>query len=222
MGKIIAAIGEGVAQFAGPLGAPIKVLLSYQNAENLQRIFDELLKRAAEGNENIEELVASLAVVHDDQREGNRQVVLLLKSIAGLLSQRTDRLELLRRVDHEGSTPDEQIAMISRLLRDNSSNVSQHYVLTEQALLDELLRLVRDQNNLLNAIGLLAPFVQGCFAPGMPPRTAFFNFVVELRGRTSREQQVIFDALEQTYPGSPVFRMFATTYREVAAIEAEV
>jgi len=67
-------------------------------------------------------------------------------------------------------------------------------VLTEQALLDELLRLVGDQENLLNAIGLVTPFVRGWFAPGMPPHTAFFHFVEGLSGRTDKDRQKIYRA----------------------------
>jgi len=124
MGKMITAIGEGVAQFAGPLGAPIKALISYQNAEHMEHVFDELLKRSADKTDNMEQVLADLSAVHDEQREGDRQIVLLLKCIAGLLSEHTEQLQQIRNAEQDGSTLHEQAAIVSELLRDNESIVS--------------------------------------------------------------------------------------------------
>lgn len=215
MGKIITAIAEGVAQFAGPLGAPIKSLISYQNAEQWERLFDEIMK-AREDRSDMAENTTAIHSTLSDYKESSRQVVMLLQSIAELLSQHPDQLDKMRIQKDDAALP-QQAAVIGELLRENESIVIKRFSLNEPALYSELLRLVGTQEGLLNASGFVAPYVRNWFTLTMPPQTAFRIFIENLRGRTISEKRIIFNALANGYPGCTVFQSFAAAYAELPA-----
>jgi hypothetical protein len=75
----------------------------------------------------------------------------------------------------------------------------------DSVLLKELLRLVNNQQNLINIIGTLVEGSQSWFAPQMDPETAFNKFIVKLKGLSDDDRLKILRALATKHPGSKVF-----------------
>lgn len=218
MGKLVGAFGEGVAAFAGPLGAPIKGLLKYHDSVELERLFAKLYEAIRQGNDLSAQVCGETLHLHDSYEEGHRQVISMLRTVARLLSQNLDAQS--QKLLEKEPTPEiksQHALQISRLFAEDTANVSNRYHFTEPDLHSELQRLVGSQSDLLSTVGLFAPFVGAWLAPEMKPVNAFHAFIVGLRGRTNREKAIIFDALFEGFPGSQVFRSFSIVYRELAA-----
>lgn len=200
----IKALGDGLSTAVGPLGAPLKFLLSLKNDEDTDKFNKNIETLFETNNGKIDDIVSLLS-----QKSNNSdQQFIILKDILINISKKLNKIT--------GGDLDECFRFISskRWPFFASTNI------TEKELKDELLRLYND-------INLLKTDLVNC---GFPVERVNFsntlendisNIVIALRSRRLSFLKEIFDYLYSKNDGSVLLLEMTSILRSHAVLEEE-
>lgn len=192
------AIGSGVVRLAGPLGAPLEVLLKlYEDdrKEEKERKLNELL----ESNQTISRDVLSAVFEARSDFQVTHQV--LLEMVGGMLEQ----MRIAGAAERERLLSAPDIGLIN----------SNHQGVSEKAVVDELVHLFAGDTNLFLVIIRDAGFPVDGLKANEAPRTLISDFVNNCRGLPPQKLAGTFRSLHARKEGSEILATLSAMFEEL-------